>query len=109
MSDLKLKRLTNKEKRIVECFVSAARNSELENLHTGITPSSKTGDFTDVKVVTPYGEIPWNELSRISDSEMGPLKDSFRKEMTYILSFLKTYGLSITIEKNSKLEKMFKL
>lgn len=32
-------------------------NTELEDLHAGISPSSKTGDYTDVKVVTPYGEI----------------------------------------------------
>ena len=34
-------------------------NTELEDLHAGISPSSKTGDYTDVKVVTPYGEIKW--------------------------------------------------
>lgn len=45
----------------------------LEYLHKGITPSSKTGDFSDVKVVTPYGEIAWNDLSRISDKEMREL------------------------------------
>src|SRR5579862_3165346 len=49
-----------------ECF----RNSELENLHAGIIPDSKTGDYTDVKVVTPFGEIPWRELSRFDDVEM---------------------------------------
>lgn len=47
----------------------AIRNS-LEDLHAGISPSTKTGDYSDVKVVTPYGEIPWNELSRISDKEL---------------------------------------
>lgn len=47
--------------------------SELEQLHDGKFPSSKTGKFDDVKVVTPYGEIPWNELSRISDKEMRKL------------------------------------
>ena len=31
---------------------------------------SKSGDYTDVVVKTPYGEIPWNDLSRISDAEM---------------------------------------
>jgi hypothetical protein len=46
------------------------RNGFLENLHSGITPSSKTGDYSDVKVVTPYGEIPWSEVSRVSDEEM---------------------------------------
>ncbi len=46
------------------------RNSSLEDLHAGIFPSSKTGDYTDVKVVSPYGEIAWNRVSRISDEEM---------------------------------------
>ena len=53
----------------LECF----RNSKLEDLHTGISPSSKTGDYSDVKVVTPYGEIPWNNLSRLNDDEMKEL------------------------------------
>jgi hypothetical protein len=46
------------------------RNGFLEDLHSGITPSSKCGDYSDVKVVTPYGEIPWEDVSRISDEEM---------------------------------------
>jgi hypothetical protein len=46
------------------------RNTFLEDLHAGTSPSSKTGDFSDVKVVTPHGEIPWRNLSRISDEEM---------------------------------------
>jgi len=46
------------------------RNSSLEDLHAGIFPSSKTGDYTDVTVVSPYGEIAWNRVSRISDEEM---------------------------------------
>jgi hypothetical protein len=50
----------------LECF----RNSELENLHAGKFPSSKTGDYSDVKVVSPYGEIAWNDLGRLSDDEM---------------------------------------
>ena len=44
------------------------RNSSLEDLHAGIFPSSKTGDYTDVKVVSPYGEIAWNRVSRISSN-----------------------------------------
>jgi hypothetical protein len=50
--------------------VTCVRNTILEDYHAGIGPSSKTGDYSDVKVVTPYGEIPWNEVSRISDEEM---------------------------------------
>lgn len=41
-------------KSLVEVWV---RNA-LEDLHAGIFPSSQRGDHSDVKVVTPYGEIP---------------------------------------------------
>jgi hypothetical protein len=53
----------------LHCF----RNTFLENLHSGRYPSSKTRDFSDVKVVSPFGEIPWNELSRFNDYEMKAL------------------------------------
>ena len=49
------------------------RNTQLENHHAGIFPASQTGDYADVKVVSPLGEIPWNEVSRISDPEMKSL------------------------------------
>lgn len=52
---------------------TGVRNSQLEELHAGVTPSSATGDYTDVKVVTPYGEITWARVSRISDEEMKAL------------------------------------
>lgn len=51
------------------CF----RNSVLEDFHAGIAPSSKTGDNSDIKVVSPYGEIPWEKLSRLDDEEMKEL------------------------------------
>ena len=61
------------------------RNTQLETLHTGITPSSASGDFEDVKVITPFGEIPWNRLSRISDAEMKPLiVEIVNKVYTYL-------------------------
>lgn len=49
------------------------RNSRLEDLHAGISPSTAVGDYSDVKVVTPYGEIPWSRLSRFGDEEMKAL------------------------------------
>jgi len=52
-----------------DCF----RNTILEDFHAGKVSSSQTGDYSDVKVVTPYGEIHWNALSRISDTEMKAL------------------------------------
>lgn len=45
----------------------------LEDLHAGKVPYTETGDYSDVKVVTPHGEIHWNELSRFRDEEMKKL------------------------------------
>lgn len=53
----------------LKCF----RNSVLENLHSGKVPNSQTGDYSDVIVHTPFGQIPWNELSRFDDAEMKAL------------------------------------
>ncbi|PQZ84546.1 MULTISPECIES: hypothetical protein [unclassified Brevundimonas] len=55
---------------IVETCV---RNTGLETLHAGTFPRSAAGDYTDVTVVTPYGDIPWTKVSRISDDEMRTL------------------------------------
>ena len=47
------------------------RHTEIENIHAGKSPVTKTGDYSDVKVTDAEGnEIPWNEVSRISDDEM---------------------------------------
>ena len=54
---------------VLECF----RTSELERLHAGTVPDSETGDYTDVVVKTPFGEIPWRDLSRFDDAEMKKL------------------------------------
>lgn len=53
----------------LHCF----RNTFLEDLYAGRVPQSQTGDYSDVKVVTPSVEIPWNQLSRLSDREMKEL------------------------------------
>lgn len=50
--------------------VSCVRNTFLEDLHAGTGLSSETEDYSDVKVISPYGEIEWADLSRISDDEM---------------------------------------
>jgi hypothetical protein len=52
-----------------DCF----RNTMLEDFHAGKVPSSRTGDYSDVKVITPFGEIEWDNLSRLSDPEMKSL------------------------------------
>ena len=52
-----------------DCF----RNTKLEDYHAGVFPSSKEGDYSDVKVVSPYGAIGWSNVSRVSDEEMKAL------------------------------------
>jgi len=50
------------------------RNTSLEDIHAGIGPVSKTGDFSDVIVIDANGrKIPWPEVSRISQDEMKEL------------------------------------
>jgi hypothetical protein len=41
------------------------RDTELENLHAGIVPSSEAGDYSDVKVASSGGEIPSVKLKRV--------------------------------------------
>ena len=53
----------------LKCFL----NSVLAKLHCGQFPDSKTCDYSDVIVHTPFGQIPWNELSRFDDAEMKAL------------------------------------
>ena len=51
---------------VLQCF----RNSLLENFHAGTSPSSASGDYSDVKVRSQYGSIPWPKVSRFNDDEM---------------------------------------
>ena len=68
------------------------RNSSLEALHAGTFPSSQTGDYTDVKVVSPYGEIAWNQVGRISDEEMQPLMEEIVDRLYTFLVLLLARG-----------------
>ena len=71
--------------------VLCVRNTFLEDLHAGVPVVSKAGDFSDVKVVTPEREIPWNEVSRISQQEMKTL-------MTQVVNKLYTVLMSLEDE-----------
>ena len=52
------------------CF----RNTGIENIHSGVSPTSNTGDYSDVFVVDANGrKIPWNKTSRITQDEMKEL------------------------------------
>lgn len=64
------------------------RNTVLENFHTGQSPHSPTGDYSDVKVVTPEEEIPWTRLSRLSDPELRQLMRQVEKQIANCLSVI---------------------
>jgi len=64
------------------------RNTCIEDIHAGRAPQSETGDGSDVMVVTPTSEIPWNEVSRISDAEMRMfMKEVVNKIYTVLLRY----------------------
>jgi hypothetical protein len=60
----------------------------LEGLHARDVPCSMSGDYSDVKVVSPYGEIPWNEVQRIADDEMKYLMAEVVSRLFTVLSDL---------------------
>ncbi len=50
------------------------RNTKLENLHAGVVPVTKTGDYSDVVVVDAKGrKISWAEVSHIDNEQMREL------------------------------------
>ena len=62
------------QKRLAKYIVHRCfRNSVLEDLHAGTAPDSTAGDYSDVFVSTPFGQIPWRKLSRFDDEEMRTL------------------------------------
>lgn len=53
---------------------ACVRRGYLEKLHCGITPVTRTGDYSDVKVIDADGRvIPWDQVSRINQDEMKTL------------------------------------
>lgn len=63
------------------------RNTCLETLHAGPGVVSHTGDYTDVIVTDANGrQIPWSEVSRISDDEMrGLMREIVNRLYTFQL------------------------
>lgn len=63
------------------------RNTQLETLHAGLSPVTRTGDYSDVFVVDADGRrIPWSEVSRFDEDEM-------RELMQEIVNRLYTFHL----------------
>jgi hypothetical protein len=71
--------------RLAKQIVESGFRNRLDDIHAGTFPSSKTGDGTDIVVTSPYGEIPWNRLGRISDEEMKQLN---KGAVTWMYNFL---------------------
>lgn len=66
------KRIAAKLARIMAML--CVRNTQLETLHAGPTPVTRTGDYSDVFVEDADGRrILWTEVSRIDENEMRQL------------------------------------
>jgi len=63
------------------------RNTQLETLHAGPAPITRTGDYSDVFVLDADARrIPWTEVSRINDIEMRDLmRDIINRLYTFHL------------------------
>jgi hypothetical protein len=85
----------NDEERMAATLAKAmailcVRNTKLEDLHAGLVPVTRTGDYSDVFVVGADGaRIPWNKVSRFNDDEM---RDLMRQVVDRLYTF------QITIE-----------
>lgn len=65
------------------------RNTKLEDIHAGVVPVTKTGDYSDVVVLDAEGrKIPWPEISHIDDAQM-------REMMKEIVNRLYTFHMRI--------------
>ncbi|WP_395745113.1 hypothetical protein [Prosthecobacter sp.] len=87
-------------KRLAKSIVLACvRNTSIEDLHTGKVARSETGDYSDVRVVTPHGDIPWKELSRISDDEMKSLMKEVVDKVYTVLASLDNADFMASLNK----------
>jgi hypothetical protein len=65
------------------------RNTMLEDMHAGLVPVTKTGDYSDVVVLDAEGrKIPWANVSHIDDAQM-------RELMKEIVNRLYTFQMRI--------------
>ena len=64
--------MDKKNARDLASVAVCVRNTFLETLHAGKTAESRLGDYSDVEVITPTGEIPWTELSESAMTKCVP-------------------------------------
>ena len=61
------------------------RNTDFENLHAGVVPATRTGDYSNVMVIDAEGRrIPWTEVSHFDD-------DAIRDLMPQVVDRLYTF------------------
>ena len=61
------------------------RNSMIEDIHAGLVPVTRTGDYTDVTVIDADGRrIPWPEVSHFDDNAM---RDLMRQVVDRVYTF----------------------
>ena len=66
---------------VLVCF----RNTMLEDIHAGLTPVTRTGDYSDVTVIDADGRrIPWPDVSHFDDAQM---RDLMRQVVDRVHSF----------------------
>lgn len=56
-------------------------------LHGGTYPSSLIGDYSDVYVISPYGSIPWNNLSKTDNKILTEIRNEIKKSIESHLNF----------------------
>ena len=63
------------------------RNTMIEDIHAGLTPVTRTGDYSDVMVNDADGrKVPWPEVSHFGD-------DTMRDLMKQVVNRLYTFQL----------------
>ena len=80
----------NDEERIAAHLAKAmammcVRNTELEDIHAGLTPVTRTGDYSDVTVVDADGRrLPWPDVSHFDNDTM---RDLMRQVVNRLYTF----------------------
>ena len=91
--------MTSEDERFQKTFAKAmvaacVRRGELEGLHSGISPVTHAGDYSDVYVVDADGRrIPWADVSRIDQNEMKALLIGVvNRTYTFLVRTFFTFG-----------------
>jgi hypothetical protein len=76
------------------------RNTQLETLHDGLTPVTRTGGYSDVSVHDADGRrIPWSEVSRIDENEMRALMQEIANRLYTFHICADEPGLRVEIDR----------